>query len=59
MPPAGPAGRQWPDQPSNRSLNVTAYLRQVPGLTRPSAGDWAANNISWTASLVTSYQWDR
>ena len=39
--------------------SVTAYVRQVPGPTEPPTGNWADNNISWIANLVTPYQWER
>lgn len=38
---------------------VTTWVRQMPGLTQPSAGNWSDTNISWTTNLVTPYRWDR
>ena len=38
---------------------VTATVRQVPGPVQPPSGDWADDNISWIANVVTPYEWQR
>ncbi len=44
---------------SAEGAEVTAYVRQVPGVTEPPSGDWSDTNISWVVNLVTPYQWER